>query len=70
LGYAGMASGVAALLAGALMLCLAWCVRYQRGGQGARRAAQRLFAFSIVYLFVVFAALLVEAVIVRYWNAW
>jgi protoheme IX farnesyltransferase len=70
LGYAGMASGVAALLAGALMLCLAWRVRYQREGQGARRAAQRLFAFSIVYLFVVFAALLVEAVIVRYWNAW
>jgi protoheme IX farnesyltransferase len=68
LGYAGMASGVAALLAGALMLCLAWRVRYQREGQGARRAAQRLFAFSIVYLFVVFAALLVEAVIVRYWN--
>jgi protoheme IX farnesyltransferase len=66
LGYAGIASGVAALLAGGLMLGLAWRVRCQRAGEGARRAALRLFAFSILYLFVVFAALLAEAVVVSH----
>jgi protoheme IX farnesyltransferase len=63
LGYAGIASGVSAIVAGALMLGLAWCARNRREGERARQAAQRLFAYSIVYLFVVFAALLAEAVI-------
>jgi heme o synthase len=66
LGYAGVASGVSALLGGALMVGLAWRVRVQPQGERARRAAQRLFVFSILYLFVVFAALLAEAVIARY----
>jgi protoheme IX farnesyltransferase len=70
LGYAGIASGASALVAGALMLRLAWRVWYQREGRAARWAAQRLFAFSIVYLFVVFGALLAEALIVRYLGAW
>jgi protoheme IX farnesyltransferase len=63
LGYAGIASGVSAIVAGALMLGLAWRARSRREGERARRAAQRLFSYSIVYLFVVFAALLAEAVI-------
>jgi protoheme IX farnesyltransferase len=66
LGYAGVASGVTALLGGALMVGLAWRVRMQPQGDRARRAAQHLFVFSILYLFVVFAALLAEAVIARY----
>jgi protoheme IX farnesyltransferase len=68
LGHAGIASGVGALLAGALMLVLAWRVRKEREGEGARRAARRLFAYSIVYLFAVFAALLAEALIVNHLN--
>ena len=52
--------GVTALLAGALMVALAWRVRSEREGDRAERAAQQLFAFSILYLFVLFAALLVE----------
>ena len=66
LGYAGVVSGVSALLGGALMVGLAWRVRTQPQGERARMAAQRLFVFSILYLFVVFAALLAEAVMARY----
>jgi len=60
LGYADAIYGVTALLAGALMVALAWRVRNTREGAGARRAAQQLFGFSIVYLFVLFAVLLVD----------
>ena len=61
LGYAGAIYGVTALVAGALMVALAWRVRSEREGVRAERAAQQLFAFSILYLFVLFAVLLVEA---------
>ncbi len=60
LGYAGPLYGVTALLAGAVMVALAWRVRGERPGGHADGAARQLFAFSILYLFVVFAALLVE----------
>jgi protoheme IX farnesyltransferase len=60
LGYADAIYGVTALLAGALMVALAWRVRRAREGGAAARAAQQLFAFSILYLFVLFAVLLVE----------
>jgi heme o synthase len=60
LGYAGAIYGVTALVAGALMVVLAWRLRGERDGACAERAAQQLFAFSILYLFVLFAVLLVE----------
>jgi heme o synthase len=60
LGYAGAIYGVTALVAGALMVVLAWRLRGERDGDRAERAAQQLFAFSILYLFVLFAVLLVE----------
>jgi heme o synthase len=60
LGYADAIYGVTALLAGALMVALAWRVRREREGSAAARAAQQLFAFSILYLFALFAVLLVE----------
>ena len=37
-------------------------VRLYRSSAGNRQAAQRLFVFSILYLFVLFAALLVDNV--------
>ena len=58
-GYAGAAYATTALVSGAAMVGLAWRARRRDGAPG-RRAAQQLFAFSIVYLFVLFAALLVE----------
>jgi heme o synthase len=60
LGYAGAIYGVTALVAGALMVVLAWRLRGERDGARAERAAQQLFAFSILYLFVLFAVLLIE----------
>jgi len=58
LGYAGLTYGVTALAAGAAMIALAWRVRVEREGE---RAARRLFRFSILYLFVLFAVLLAES---------
>jgi heme o synthase len=48
-----------AMAAGALMVALARRVRMQRGAAGDR-AAKHLFAFSILYLILLFAALLAE----------
>jgi protoheme IX farnesyltransferase len=61
LGYAGAVYGLTALAAGALMVALAW--RLRREGDGARtmQLARQLFAFSILYLFVLFAVLLAES---------
>jgi protoheme IX farnesyltransferase len=59
LGYFGTAYGVTTLLGGAAFVALAWRVR--RGMQ-AERAPQQLFGFSILYLFVLFAAVLIEGV--------
>jgi heme o synthase len=59
LGYAGAVYGAVALVAGVLMVALAWRVRGRTGATG-EQAAKHLFAFSILYLVVLFAALLVE----------
>ncbi len=56
LGFAGAIYGAAAAICGALLVALAW--RLCGAGEADRRPAHRLFAFSIVYLFVLFAALL------------
>jgi len=61
LGYRNAIYGGTALLAGALMIALALQLRNERDGKRADRAARRLFAFSILYLFIVFAVLLIEA---------
>jgi protoheme IX farnesyltransferase len=59
-GYAGAAYGVTAVTAGAMMTVLAWRTRIEREGASAQRAARQLFGFSILYLFALFAALLVD----------
>ena len=58
LGYAGLLYGATALITGAAMLALA--VKVYRERPPADRAARQLFAFSILYLFLLFAALLIE----------
>jgi len=60
LGYAHAIYGVTAVVAGAAMVALAWRVCSEREGERGERSARRLFAFSIIYLFVLFAVLLVE----------
>jgi len=60
LGYADAIYGVTALIAGGGMVALALRVRAEGSGAGADRAAKQLFAYSILYLFVLFAVLLIE----------
>ncbi|HXW48063.1 MAG TPA: heme o synthase [Xanthobacteraceae bacterium] len=57
LGYAGPLYGVVALVAGAAMLGLAFRVRAEQGGHAA---SKQMFGFSILYLFLLFAMLLVD----------
>jgi protoheme IX farnesyltransferase len=62
----GPAYALAAIIAGGVLLARALAVYRVREGRAAERAARRLFAFSIVYLFVLFAVLLLEAAFGRY----
>jgi protoheme IX farnesyltransferase len=58
LGFGGSVYGVTATICGALFLLLAQQLNTSMGAD--RRAAHRLFVFSIVYLFALFAALLID----------
>src|SRR6202790_1468990 len=58
LGFAGTIYGAIATICGALFLLLAR--QLNRSIEADRRAAHRLFVFSIFYLFVLFAALLID----------
>jgi protoheme IX farnesyltransferase len=60
LGYFDAVYGVTSLVLGGGMLALAVTVFRLREGHEALRATRRLFAFSIFYLFALFAILLVE----------
>jgi protoheme IX farnesyltransferase len=57
LGYAGPLYGIAAIVIGAAMITLALRVRRESSGYDA---CKHLFAFSILYLFLLFAVLLVD----------
>ena len=58
LGFAGVIYGATVVISGAILIALAIRLRGSRGVY--LRAAQRLFAFSIAYLFLLFAALLAD----------
>lgn len=62
LGYFDAVYGIVALALGAGMMWLAIEVYRKREGSAALRATRKLFAFSIVYLFSLFAILGLEAV--------
>jgi protoheme IX farnesyltransferase len=55
--------GVASLMLGAAMLMFAVNVYRYRDGAAASRATKKLFAFSVFYLFALFATLLIEVVV-------
>src|SRR3954470_11489752 len=63
LGYFDATYGVVSLILGGGMLTLAVNVYRRREGSRGLRATRKLFAFSIFYLFALFATLLVEAVV-------
>jgi heme o synthase len=66
LGYANAVYGATALVLGVLMILLAVRLRGERDAVRARHAAHRLFGFSILYLFMIFAALLIETGLLRH----
>ena len=69
-GFAGLVYGAVALVCGAIMLALAWRVYRERTGPAAASAAKKLFAFSLLYVFVVFAALLLDRTLAQFgWLA-
>jgi heme o synthase len=69
-GFAGLVYGAVALVCGAIMLVLAWRVYRERVEPAAASAARRLFAFSLLYVFVVFAALLLDHMLTQFgWLA-
>jgi protoheme IX farnesyltransferase len=56
----------ASVALGAVFLYLAWRVRTITEGREADTAARRLFTFSILYLFLIFAVLLAEQAVARW----
>jgi protoheme IX farnesyltransferase len=63
LGYFDWVYGVTSLILGAGMLALAVNVYRRRERSESLRATRKLFAFSILYLFALFATLLIEVVV-------
>jgi len=63
LGYFDAVYGATSLVLGAGMLVLAVNVYRRREGKAALRATRKLFTFSILYLFALFAVLLLEVVV-------
>lgn len=63
LGFAGTVHGVVAAVGGAVFVGLAGLVYLRREGAAARKACGRLFAFSILYLFTLFAVLAGERLV-------
>src|SRR5579864_1708086 len=63
LGYFDAIYGVISLALGAVMLALAINVYRRRERAESLRATRKLFAFSILYLFALFATLLIEVVV-------
>jgi len=57
LGYAGTLYGIAALAGGAILIALALRIRAEQRGHAA---SKQMFGFSILYLFLLFAMLLVD----------
>jgi protoheme IX farnesyltransferase len=60
MGFGGLAYGLVAIVGGLAMLILALRVYKSREGAGANKVAMQLFGGSILYLFVLFAVLLLE----------
>ena len=65
IGAAGTVYAVASGICGVAMIALG--VRLDRSRYPDARAARRLFAFSILYLFVLFTALLADAALTAHW---
>ncbi|WP_460449232.1 heme o synthase [Alsobacter sp. SYSU BS001988] len=63
MGFAGVFYAIVSTVTGAMMIVLALRIYRRRTGEAARKAAIGLFAFSILYLFLLYAVLLAEQLI-------
>jgi len=66
IGLAGIVYAISSAILGAVFLYLAWRVRKVTEGREADAAARQLFAFSILYLFLLFAVMLGEHAVARW----
>lgn len=60
LSFAGMAYGILAAIGGIGFVLFSWRIKKSDEGHQLTRACRNLFAYSILYLFVLYAALLAE----------
>jgi protoheme IX farnesyltransferase len=60
IGQGGVLYAATSVILGVLFVYFAWQCYRERTGEKADRAAKQLFAYSVLYLFLLFAALLVE----------
>jgi protoheme IX farnesyltransferase len=60
LGIAGLLYAAAAVVLGLIFVGMALAVLREDGAATGHRAAKRMFAFSILYLFLLFALLIVD----------
>jgi heme o synthase len=67
LGYTGAIYGITAVVTGAIMIALAFRIRAEKRGYVA---AKQMFGFSILYLFLLFAMLLVDRLSVGLFGHW
>ena len=67
LGYTGAIYGITAAVTGAVMIALAFRIRAEKRGYVA---AKQMFGFSILYLFLLFAMLLVDRLSVGLFGHW
>jgi protoheme IX farnesyltransferase len=65
LGYAGMAYGIVAALLGIGFVWYSWAVLRMPESDRAMKPAKALFGYSLLYLFVIFAAYLADSVFER-----
>jgi len=62
-GYTSLVYLAISAVSGGIMIWLAYDLYRKREGDAARKASYRLFGISILYLFVLFAALLLEEIV-------
>jgi heme o synthase len=67
LGYTGAIYGITAAVTGAVMIALAFRIRAEKRGYVA---AKQMFGFSILYLFLLFAMLLVDRLSLGWFGHW
>ena len=60
MGFGGPVYAMVAAVTGLLMLQLAWRVYRVREGEAAAQASRHLFGFSVLYLSLLFAVLVIE----------